>query len=399
MNRDKIRYQNDLQMATELLKHPDVIRANKHIEKMLEDGPLGTRRRLLGTSVRLTRTMAANVHRMADECIEKLQIEIPHELYVYSSPQFNAACFKPEDGKLFVMFSSSLLEAFEGSELKFVIGHEFGHHVYNHHEIPIGYLLRGQSQPNPRLALDLFSWSRNAEISADRAGAFCAHDMHGVGRSLFKLASGLSDRIIEFDLEEFLGQVDEMQVEDAEPGLTGPREDWFSTHPFSPLRVKALEQFHQSVLMKPGGIDVDNLEIAVHRTMSLMAPSYLESPSEAANAMRLLLFAGAIAIMNVDGNITMEEVKTFEQFLGKGEFNIGLNLERIIEVLPNRIKRANEHTSMTQRMQVLRDLCIISRADGKTSEAERNVLNEIADGLGVSRAFICQTMAQDVEPD
>jgi hypothetical protein len=102
-------------MAEELLKHPDVVRVNEHIEKVQQDGPMGTRRRLLGTSVRLSRFMAPDVHRMADECIEKLEMTIPHELYVYSSPQFNAACFKPEGGKLFVMFSSSLLEKFEGA--------------------------------------------------------------------------------------------------------------------------------------------------------------------------------------------------------------------------------------------------------------------------------------------
>ena len=186
MNWETIRYQNDRDMATELLKHPKVVRINEQLEKRQEEGPLGTRRRLLGTSVRLSRFMAAEVHKMADECIEKLEMTMPHELYVYSSPQYNAACFKPEDGKLFVMFSSSLLERFEGSELKFVIGHEFGHHVYNHHEIPIGYLLGRKQRPDPRLALDLFAWSRNAEISADRAGAFCANDLNGVARSLFK---------------------------------------------------------------------------------------------------------------------------------------------------------------------------------------------------------------------
>ena len=149
MNRETIRYQNDRDMASDLLKHPDVVRVNEQIEKMQNGGAMGIRRRLLATSVRLSRSMAPDVHKMADDCIETLEMKIPHELYVYSSPQFNAACFKPEDGKLFVMFSSSLLEKFSGSELKFVIGHEFGHHVYNHHEIPIGYLLHGQQRPDP----------------------------------------------------------------------------------------------------------------------------------------------------------------------------------------------------------------------------------------------------------
>lgn len=399
MNWEAIRYQNDREMAAELLKHPDVVRVNKHIAKIQEDGPMGTRRRLLGTSVRLSRFMAPQVHKMADECIERLEMDIPHELYVYSSPQFNAACFKPEDGKLFVMFSSSLLERFEDSELKFVIGHEFGHHVYNHHEIPIGYLLRGNQRPDPRLALDLFAWSRNAEVSADRAGAFCANDMNGVARSLFKLASGLSNEIIRFDLDEFLKQLDEMQVGDTEPGQGAPKEDWFSTHPFSPLRVKALTLFDQSVLMTEDGTTHEHLEVGVQRLMSLMEPSYLEARTDTANAMRRLLFAGAIAVANADSGIDQEEIEMFEKFFGKGEFNKGLNIDRIIEALPKRIKAANELTSLTQRMQVMRDICVMARADNKASDIERAVMDNMADQLGVSRAFICQTLAQDCEPD
>ena len=99
MKADDIRYQNDLDMYDALLKHEDVIRVNKKIEKMEEEGPMGTRRRLLGTSVRLSRTMAPHIHEMADQCVETLGMDIPLELYVYSSPQYNAACVKPGEGK------------------------------------------------------------------------------------------------------------------------------------------------------------------------------------------------------------------------------------------------------------------------------------------------------------
>ena len=399
MTAEKIRYSNDKQMFETLLAHRDVKRVNQFIEKKEEEGPLGTRRRLLATSVRLSRNMAPEVHRMADECIEKLDMKIPHELYVYSSPQFNAACFKPEDGQLFVMFSSSLLEAFEGSELKFVIGHEFGHHVYRHHDIPIGYLLQGNARPDPRLALDLFTWSRNAEVSADRAGAYCAEDLNGVARSLFKLASGLSDKIIQFNLEEFLKQVDEMRLEDEQPGQGAPKEDWFSTHPFSPLRVHALKLFHDSELMQDSGNSVEQLEVGVQRLMSLMEPSYLEARTDTASAMRHLLFAGAISIADAEGGITQSEIEVFEKFFGKGEFNKGLDIERIKSKVDQRLKRVLEQTSETQRMQVLRDLCVIARADGKVSSAERAILDEMAMGLEISRAFICQTLEQDLDPD
>ena len=399
MKAEDIRYQNDRDMYENLLKHADVIRVNKMIEKMEEEGPTGTRRRLLGTSVRLSRSMAPQVHRMADECVETLEMKIPLELYVYSSPQFNAACFKPEDGHLFVMFSSSLLEAFQDNELKFVVGHEFGHHVYRHHDIPIGYLLKGKQRPDPRLALDLFAWSRNAEVSADRAGALCARDLDSVARALFKLASGLSDKVINFSLDEFLKQVDEMRMEDDEPGKGAPREDWFSTHPFSPLRVHALKLFHESGLMTKGGTSREDLEVGVHRLMSLMEPSYMDSRTDAATAMQRTLYAGAIAVAEVDGEITPEEKEVFEKFFGKGELDKDLNYERIKSRLPDRIEKLKQVASATQRMQVLRDLCVMSRANGRTTEAQRAVMDSVADMMEISRSFICQSLEHDVEPD
>ncbi|MFT5258307.1 MAG: tellurite resistance protein [Saprospiraceae bacterium] len=399
MNAEKIRYQNDLEMYESLLKVKEVIKVNETISKMQEDGPSSTRRHLLATSVYLSKRMAPEIHKMADECYERLELEIPLELYVYSSPQFNAACFKPEAGRLLIMFSSSLLEAFEDSELRFVMGHELGHHVYRHHDIPIGYILRGEHRPDPKLALELFSWSRNAEISADRAGAFCAQDLNGVAKSLFKLASGLTGKSIQFNLEDFISQVDQMKLEDQAPGLQASREDWFSTHPFSPLRVKALQLFHDSELMMPGGTSVTDLEVGVQRTMSMMEPSYIDARTDTAQSMRRVLFAGAIAVANSSGKINDKEIEAFEGFFGKGKFKPGLNIARIIEELPSRIDRCSELASITQRMQVMRDLCIVSKADGRTTAKERATLNEVANGLKISRSFICQCMDKDIELD
>lgn len=65
---------------------------------------MGIRRHLLTTSVRLSQRMAKSVHIMADECAEKLDMDIPIELYVFTSPQYNAMCFKPEEGHLLLCF-------------------------------------------------------------------------------------------------------------------------------------------------------------------------------------------------------------------------------------------------------------------------------------------------------
>ena len=113
MNANQIRCENDIKIVQNLRDDILVKRVKEHVERLTEKGPIGVRRRLLSSSVRLSRSMSPSIHKMADHCIEKLGVDIPLELYVYASPQFNAACFKPEEGRLFVMFSSSLLEAFD----------------------------------------------------------------------------------------------------------------------------------------------------------------------------------------------------------------------------------------------------------------------------------------------
>jgi len=396
MKADDIRCDNDLALFEKLTEHVDVKRVNKQIQKHEAEGPTGIRRNLLSTSVRLTKGMAPEITKMADDCIEKLGVELPLELYVYSGPQFNAACFKPEDDRLYVMFSSSLLEGFSSQELKFVMGHELGHHVYDHHAVPIGYLLRGQARPDPQLALELFAWSRYAEISADRAGAHCAQDMDAVATSLFKLSSGLTSKIVKFSLDDFVAQADDMQAFDQEPGQGAPQSDWFSTHPFSPLRVKALKLFEQSKLYG-GKQSKTDLEVGVQAVLSLMEPSYLEAKTDTAEAMRRLLFAGLITVADASDGISDKELEVFAKFFGKYAFTDKLDIEKIKLTLDNRIKEVMNKSSQTQAMQVLHDMCIMAHADGGVTAPERDVLEQVAKGLDIPSAFICRTV--DTEKD
>lgn len=393
-----LRCESELVLYERLLAHPAVKRANEQLERLADRGETSSvRRRLLATSVRMSETMAPDLHAMARECGAALELDIELELYVFASPVYNAMCFKPEDGRLFVMFASSLLEGFEDAEIRFVMGHELAHHVYHHHDVPIGFLLAGGERPDPRLALDLFTWSRYAEISSDRAGAHCASDMHTVSSALFKLASGLSGRRIRFNLNDFLAQVDAMQVESAERQRASS-EDWFSTHPFSPLRVHALKLFFDSELAG-GSLSRAELENGVTGLMSLMEPSYLDGRTGIAEAMRRLLFAGALVVAEADGHISEAEIKVFEQFFGNRSFTSNLDVDKLKRDLATRIAAVRDQASMPQAMQVLRDLCLIARAGGRVDERQQAILEDIALGLGLTREFVCQAVRSNLEPD
>ena len=133
--------------------------------------------------------------------------------------------------------------------------------------------------------------------------------------------------------------------------------------------------------------------------MSMMEPNYLDARTDVAIAMRHLLFAGAVLVAHANGEVTDEEISVFEEFFEKGEFSDKLNIDRLRQDLPSRIGRVKDQASTTQSMQVLRDLCLIAKASGEVTNEELDVLNGIADGLDVSRNFICQNINQDCEPD
>ncbi len=396
---EALRCTSDLDLFDVLKKHPQVVAASKALEQAQVDNPARTRRKLLASAVLVTPEMAPDLHLKVDTCVELLGTPLRPELYVYPSAQYNAACFKPEDGHLLIIVSSALLENFDDAELTFVIGHELGHYAYGHHDLPVGYVLQGSAHPDARLALDLYAWSRYAEVSADRAGAYCAQDMNAVTYALFKLASGLSGRTVSFDPAQLLKQVDHLLREDAQPGNNAPRADWFATHPFSPLRVKALTLFADSDLYQTGGVSAHDLEIGVHGLMSLMEPNYLEGKSDIAEAMRRLLFAAALTVANADGVVSDEEIEIFERFFGKRAFSPSLNLEQLASELEARAAKVRQLASTPQTIQVMRDLCIVCRAEGHTRAVERKVLNDVAHWLGIAGSFVDQMLEGRLDPD
>lgn len=399
MDANDLRSHGDRDLSEKLLEEELVKKVIEEIEKEEKKSPGGVRRHLLATSLRLTESMMPGMHKTVAECRERLGIEIPLELYVYPSASFNAACIKPEAGRLFIMVSSSLLESFPDDERRFVLGHELAHHLYGHHDIPIGYILKGKHPPPPGLALRLFAWSRYAEISADRAGAACANDPDAVARSLFRLASGMSGDLGTINIDEFADQVDDLQTEQQEPGQKTPQADWFSTHPFSPLRLKAVRHYFESELFREGGIKASTLEARVQVLMSLMEPSYLEEKTEGAETARRLLFAAAIAVADAVDGISESEIEAFEKFFGEDSFTDKLDVEAIKGTLDARIADANEKVSHVRRIQVLRDLCVIARADGHASGEEAELVRDIADALEVPFEIVSETLCGECDFD
>ena len=384
--------QGDKELSERLLGELVVRQAVERIEKAQHEE--STRRQLLGTALRLSPEIAPDVNEAIAHCAKKLEMSAGVEPYVYPGAYFNAASIRPEDGRLLLILSSSLLEAFEPDELSFVVGHELGHFLFEHHRIPAGALLGGTERVGPGLTLQLFAWQRYSEISCDRAGLWCSGSLEPATRALFKLASGLRGDRVHVRIDAFQSQYRDLEEETARTsaGDRPARPDWFATHPFSPLRLAAAELFAGSELMVEGGASRRGLEAKVQELMKLMEPSYLQEKSDVAEAMRRLLFAGGVAIATASGTGKEKEIEELERLLGPGSLPFELKPELIKRDLPSRLKSVKETVPPLRRAQVIRDLCVIARADGRVDEAEKKLLVEIAKEVEVDPALVSCTV-------
>jgi Zn-dependent protease with chaperone function/tellurite resistance protein len=400
LNTEELRAQGERDLTAALLADAGVKAAMAQVEK--DKRRAGARHRLLSSALRLTPDMAPDVEEIIQACRGTLEMQTPVETYVYPSPLFNAAAVRPERGVLFMMLSSSLLEAFEAPELRFVVGHELGHHAFEHHRIPLGLLLENERNPAPPdLVLKAFAWQRYAEISADRAGLVCAGRLEPAASALFKLASGLRGGRIDVRIDRFLEQAHELvdEVEHMELAEARARGDWFASHPFSPLRLEAARHFARSRAMKEGGVAVAEIEPDVEAVMSLMMPGYLHERSDTAEVMRRLLFSGAVLVAHASGGMSDVEAERIEALLGDGTLPRDLDVAAVREDLPRRIARFVDEVPPLRRGQVLRDLTLVARADGSVDAAELAVLHQIADAVGVPRSLIAATASAPVKLD
>ncbi|UNY97712.1 M48 family metallopeptidase [Zhouia spongiae] len=388
---------------------------DQQVQKVLiqikENNPVfQSRRHLLKSSLRLTPTLAPVLHEIGEHCKEVLKLKSKIEFFVYQSDQFNASCYPPDDDKLYIILSSGILERFEKKELAFVIGHEIGHVLFEHFKYPVKYILdEGRNDLAPIHAMKLYAWNRNAEISADRAGLLCCQDFEAAGRTFFKLSSGVTTDSLAFQLNEYIQQFVDLEQVLNDSGHDPS--DWYTTHPFSPLRIKALELFNKSEtykLFKPdvtGEITEEEMEAEIKRIMSLMEPEDLESGSEHSAKIQRFMFLAGYMISRADGTVDDSEIHALSSIVAPEVFAEcmltvkGLSENEIIAELQELAKDLDLVLSVMQKLNILRDLSIISYADGEIDNAEVGTLYNLARILYVNTEFIDRILSDAQKVD
>lgn len=197
-----------------------------------------------------TPTTFPDVYEIGCECARRLGIAIPN-IYIFPSTEINAYTIAADDTEPIVVVHSALYERYTHGELKAVIGHECGH-IQNYHatyeilaEVLLNTGIGAGAQAGAQAAalltigaqLALQSWSRAAEVTADRAGLICADSLEDCLSMQAKFMYGGAFGEHQIDYESLKEQL-RMQMNNATKYL-----ELTSSHPGTVRRMMAVEEF------------------------------------------------------------------------------------------------------------------------------------------------------------
>lgn len=401
----------DRSLRADLLAEKDVKWALRKIEERTNGFGLVSRRQLLTGALRLTRSMSPEVADTVSRCRDILGLDRAVEVYVRPNPMLQASAIQSPAGPLMVVLSSRLLEVFSAEELCFVIGHELGHMVYDHFGLPMPLTASIEDYAGAivsrKNALRLYSWCRAAELSADRAGLVCARDPAAAASGFFKLASGLASPRIQIDLSAYARQLDSLAS--APEAREKPKEDddsldCFSTHPYSPLRVKAVVTFSRSQFYRElaglgsDGLSLDEVEDLIALDLAAMDPSYLEQKAEHAEAMRRLLYCAGLCVAAADGQVDRSELDALRALLGAEAVSGTADPDAARKELETLIESALHTFPHSDCVRLIQHLTLIASADGHVHPAEVSEMHRICHRLRVDPMVIEQTLDAATHP-
>jgi Zn-dependent protease with chaperone function len=142
---------------------------------------------MLGHYVMVGPNQFPHIHAMVEDGAKKLGLAEAPTAFVYNSGGvMNAFAVRLIGRTRYVWLTSALIDADNEEQLRFVIGHELGHHVAGHLD-DIPNLLHWPAMIVPFLGP---AYSRARELTCDRVGAYLVNDVNVSRSALQMLACG-----------------------------------------------------------------------------------------------------------------------------------------------------------------------------------------------------------------
>ncbi len=177
-----------------------------------------------------------HLHQMVIEGATRLGLSPVPVTFVYNSNGLLNAFARRLVGRRFVFLTSALVEVATDAQVRFVVGHELGHHAAGHLN-PLRNFLHIPGHLLPFLGR---AYSRRRELTCDRVGATLSEDLQACRSALAMLACGCQRLNASLNCDAFEAQ--ESQV----PRFIGWIVLIFSRYPRTTQRVVAISRFFRT---------------------------------------------------------------------------------------------------------------------------------------------------------
>lgn len=385
VNHSSLQFRGDSLLRDELVREAAVAESMEHGDALKNRAR--TRARLLSGAVRIGSDIVPSLAPAISSLVERVLGSEEVECYVYADSAINAFVTSGGGSRTLIGLSSGAVNILDLDELRFLLGHELGHVLFDHLDVDIEGLTRSASLA-PATCMRLRAWQRAMEISADRVGLVCCESLEHAARALFKTVSGMTAVGLEVRPEQFGDQWEHLLEE-----LTadGARDHWDISHPFPPLRMRAMTIFSESA-------STAEADREVSRMLALMNPDGNEEPM-GDPLLAEFLFWGGLYVALADRDVVPAEIERIQTAAPEGidvrrlvsdpVLTDALCLGRFREMVSKRRKKL----SAVEKHGIVYGLIDVASADGHVDSAEFQRLLELGDEIGVPRAG-CELIAQ-----
>ena len=321
---------------------------------------------LLSTSVRVTKEIFPNINSAIDNVFKRLKIENNLNFFVTANHfQTQATCSAmPLGDSAEIILTSKLIELLNGEELESVIAHEVAHFYYQHALYP---------QPNSSMnrveTLNLLNFSRAAEISADRIGFIGCGSLESSLRAMLKITSGLSDKHLKFNFNNYLDQLRELKE------IKGDKNLMYSTHPNFLNRMQALiwfsmsNEYNQDLNSnKKGSFDLKTVDQKIDESIKKVIGDEVDYSNK--DVVSRALMWGSIEIFLSDKKFSKKEQELFKKNFG----------EKRSQSMLSFMKMANPKSIQAKIDDTFKEASTLLKKDKENIINELSKLVKVADG-------------------
>ncbi len=274
------------------------------------------------------------VEGLIEEICSKLSVENSFKTFIENSPIHNA-CILPiftSECDSIIILSSKLVNELNDIELKFVIGHEIAHWLFNNRDI--SYVCNNSFSSNsefPSLSFEyLYStWSKLAELSADRIGLLVCGSIDAAVTALYRVHTDICPEKVGFDPQALLEEVKRENI--SVENLSLAREH---SHPPLYLRIKALSFFDSSQLLRDWRIEglFRSSDTRLSNQMDEII-GLLDYIDEDFNHFKILqaIGLGGVLLAQIDDEISQDELDNIHNIL----LSYVLNPQPVINFITN----------------------------------------------------------------